>query len=121
VIVALVHIVDRFGTTYTVKSWPLGESAVVYYVLSLTGNAVVARAVLRLEKGCISDVLVYHQSNRRRGIASALYDLVEADLGRPLVPSRIRSKAGRLFWARRTVSQSRLGRSLIGTYRSRKS
>jgi hypothetical protein len=98
-----VHIVDRFGTTYAVKRWPLGGGAVVYYVLALAGNAVIARAVLRVDKGCISDVLVYRQADRRRGIASALYDLVEADIGRPLVPSRIRSKAGRLFWARRAV------------------
>ena len=59
------------------------------------------RAVLRVDKGCISDVLVYRQADRRRGIASDLYDLVEADLGRSLVPSKIRSKDGRLFWTRR--------------------
>jgi len=42
-----VQIVDRFGTTYAVKRWPLGNGARVYYVLSLAGDAVVARAVLR--------------------------------------------------------------------------
>src|SRR5262249_53792581 len=95
------EITDRFGTTYTVKSWPLGEGVVVYYVLGLAGNALFARAVLQIAKGCISEVLVYHRANRRRGIASALYRLIEADLGRPLVPSRIRSRAGRAFWASR--------------------
>jgi len=42
-----VQLVDRFGITYAVKCWPLGEDAVVYFVLALGGNAVVARAVLR--------------------------------------------------------------------------
>jgi hypothetical protein len=73
----------------------------LYYVLSLDGNAVVARAVLQIGKGCISDVLVYHKANRHRGIASALYRLIESELGRPLVPSRIRSRAGHAFWASR--------------------
>ena len=95
------QIVDRFGITYAVKSWPLGAGAVVYYVLALNGNAVVARAVLQVAKGCISELLVYHQANRRRGIASALYRLIEADIGRPLLPSRIWSRAERAFWASR--------------------
>ena len=29
------EIVDRFGTTYAVKHWPLGEGTLVYYVLTL--------------------------------------------------------------------------------------
>ena len=62
---------------------------------------------LRVDKGFISDVLVYRKEDRRRGIASALYDLIEADLGRPLVPSRIRStKASRAFWASRNLRTS---------------
>ena len=95
------QIVDRFGTAYAVKRWPHGGGTVVYYVLALAGDAVVARALLQVAKGCISEVLVYHRANRRRGIASALYRLIEADIGRPLVPSRIRSRAGRAFWASR--------------------
>jgi len=90
-----VQIVDRFGTSYTVKRWPNGDGTMLYYVLSLDGDAVVARAVLQPFRGCVTDVLVYHQANRRRGVATALYPLIEADLGRPLVPSRIRSLAGR--------------------------
>jgi hypothetical protein len=39
---------------------------------------VVARAVLQVAKGCISEVLVYHQANRHRGIASALYRFIRA-------------------------------------------
>ena len=95
------QIVDRFGTTYAVKRWPLGDGATVYYVLSLAGDALVARAVLQGGRRCVSEVLVYHPVNRRRGIASALCRLIEADLGLPLVPSRILSRAGRAFWASR--------------------
>jgi hypothetical protein len=40
---------------------------------------------------------------RRRGIASALYRLIEADLGRPLRPSRIWTEADRAFWKARKV------------------
>jgi hypothetical protein len=92
-------ITDRFGVTYTVTRTPLGAGAVAYYVHA--GEVLVARAVLRFFKGCIDDVLVYRSSDRRRGICTALYALVEADIGRPLRPSRIRSKAGRAFWASR--------------------
>src|SRR5262245_43481438 len=101
VIVALVDsITDRFGIAYTVTRTPLGANAVAYYAHA--GQVLVARAVLQVFKGCISDVLVYRQADRRRGIASALYRLIEDDLGRPLVPSRIRSKAGRALWASRS-------------------
>ena len=105
------QIVDRFGTTYTVKRWPHGDGTMLYYVLSLAGNALVARAVLQIGKGCISEVLVYHHANRRRGIASALYRLIEAEIGRPLVPSRIRSRAGRAFWAARRQGQLKSARA----------
>ena len=90
---------DRLGITYTVTRTPLGANALIYYAFA--GDVSVARAVLRVDKGCISDVLVHRKADRRRGIATALYALIEADLGRPLRPSRIRfrSKVGRAFWA----------------------
>jgi hypothetical protein len=92
-------IADRFGATYTVTSAPLGAGATVYYVHA--GELLVARAVLQVYKSCISDVLVYRQADRRRGICSALYAAIEAEIGRPLVPSRIKSKDGKAFWASR--------------------
>ena len=92
-------IVDRLGTTYTVTRTSLGPNATVYYVHA--GDVPVARAVLRLDKGWISDVLVYRKEDRRRGIATALYALIEAELGRPLRPSRIKSKVGKAFWLAR--------------------
>jgi len=93
-------ITDRVGVTYTVTRSPLqADGTVIYHVFN--GTDLVARAVLRFFKSCIDDVLVYKESNRRRGIASALYKLIEAELGQPLRPSRIRSKSGRAFWASR--------------------
>jgi hypothetical protein len=52
-------------------------------------------------KGCIDDVLVNRETDRRHAIASALYKLIEEELGRPLRPSRIRSAAWRKFWTSR--------------------
>jgi hypothetical protein len=97
-------ITDRFGIAYRVTRTPLGANTVVYHAHAR--SVLVARAVLRLNKGCINDVLVYRQADRRRGIASALYRLIEADLGRPLVPNRVRSKAGRAFWVSRATLPS---------------
>jgi hypothetical protein len=94
------QIADRFGTTYAVKRWARGNGSMLYYVLA--GDRPIARAVLKLITGCVTDVLVYHQVNRRRGIATALYRLIESDIGRPLVPSRVKSRLGRVFWASRT-------------------
>jgi hypothetical protein len=95
----MLNITDKFGRIYTVTSTPLGAGALLYYVHA--GEVLVARAVLRFFKGCIDDVLVYREADRRRGIASALYAAIEAELGQPLRPSRIRSKAGHAFWASR--------------------
>jgi hypothetical protein len=65
------------------------------------GDEAIARAVVEVFKGRISDVLVYRESNRLKGIGSAHYKVIEADIGRPLQPSKIRSAAGRKFWASR--------------------
>jgi hypothetical protein len=95
----MVAITDRFGACYEVTSARLGAGAMVYHVHA--GELLVARAVPQIYKGCISDVLVYRQIDRRRGICSALYAAIEADIGRPLIPSRIKSKCGKAFWASR--------------------
>lgn len=93
-------ITDRVGAVYTVTRSPLQtDGTVIYYAHA--GDEAIARAVVRVFRGCIDDVLVYKESNRRRGIASALYKLIEDELGRPLKPSRIRSREGRAFWASR--------------------
>jgi hypothetical protein len=93
---------DRFGATYTVRRSTLqADGTMVYYAYA--GDETVARAVVQVFKGRISDVLVYGKANRRRGIASALYKLTEDEIGRPLMPSRIRSKVGKAFWASRSA------------------
>jgi hypothetical protein len=101
----LPNIADRFGTIYEVTSQPLGDGTAEYYVRANIGDdELVARALVNILRCCVTNVLVYHEADRRRGIASALYRLIEADLGRPLRPSRMRSKAGRAFWASRKLS-----------------
>src|SRR5215472_11649997 len=93
-------ITDRVGAVYTITCSPLqADGTVIYYAHA--GDEAIARAVVQVFKGCIDDVLVYKDSNRRKGIGTALYAQIETDLGRPLIPSRIRSKAGRAFWASR--------------------
>ena len=92
------RIVDKLGTDYAVDA-KLVAGTIVYTVHA--SDVMVARAVLHPVRGCVTDALVYREADRRRGIASALYTLIEQDLGRPLRPSRIRSIAGRAFWARR--------------------
>src|SRR5688572_12137711 len=91
-------IVDRFGTSYVVQTKLVG-GMIIY--TAHTGDAVVARAVLNPRRGAVTDVLVYREASRRRGIASAIYDLIEHDMRRPRKPSRIRSAAGKAFWAKR--------------------
>ena len=92
------RITDKLGTDYAVDA-KLVSGMIVYTVRS--GDEMVARAVFHPMRGAVTDVLVYREADRRRGIASALYTLVEQDLGRPLRPSRIRSLGGRAFWASR--------------------
>src|SRR5262249_23228743 len=92
---------DRFGVAYRIIRSPLQADGTVIYHVFNNGTELVARAVLRFFKCCIDDVLVYKESDRRKGIASALYRLIEEELDRPLRPSRIRSKAGRAFLAGR--------------------
>jgi hypothetical protein len=93
------HITDRFGTVYAVARKHWGGGAMVYYVMA--GEIPVARALVMTERPSVADVLVYRREDRRRGIASALYQLIESDLGCRLIPSRIKSAAGRAFWAHR--------------------
>jgi hypothetical protein len=83
-------IADRFGVTYTITRTPWGGRVTIYHVHR--------RRELVLRGDQVREVLIYRLRDRRRGIASALYKLIEADIGRPLRPSKIRSKAGRAFW-----------------------
>jgi hypothetical protein len=88
------RIVDKLGASHAIDA-KIVAGTIVYTVHA--GDTLVARAVLHPVRECVTDVLVYCEADRRRGIASALYKLIEQDLGRPLRPSRIRSIAGRAF------------------------
>lgn len=63
------------------------------------GDRPVIRAVLAGET--ISEVVVYAKKDRRCGIASALYAQIERDTGITLKPARVRTRAGKAFWAAR--------------------
>jgi len=95
----------KFGITYTVTRAPLGANAAVYHVSAAGG--LVARAVLRTTRAASSRSSSTARPIAAVGIASALYHLVEANLGRPLRPNRIRSAAARKFWASRMMRSSR--------------
>jgi len=87
---------------------PPADETEVYYLRS--GDEAIARAAVRVFRGCIDDVLVYKESNRH---TSALYSLNEGGLGQPLRPSRIRSKSGRAFRASRRREQLKSARSAL--------
>ena len=75
---------DRFGVTYTITRTPWGDKVTIYHVH--WSSELVARTVLRGDQ--VREVLVYRLRDRRRGIASALYQRIETDLGKPLRPRR---------------------------------
>jgi GNAT superfamily N-acetyltransferase len=113
------RISDRTGTPFAIER-QMHRGTVIYYVRALDTNGdiaprartsdqiraglpvFVARAVLSVKRGSVSEILVW-PDHQRRGIASALYRQMESDLGKPLIPSRIRSRAVRAFWASRAV------------------
>jgi GNAT superfamily N-acetyltransferase len=78
----------------------LDDRSVVYTVHAGEELELVARAVLDGTRGSVSDVLVW-PAWRRRGIATALYRLIEWERGEVLRPSRIRSRLRKAFWTSR--------------------
>jgi hypothetical protein len=98
-------IFDKHGTPYAVAHRRLDDQVVVYTVHAGDHLELVARAVLDVVRGSVSEVLVW-PGWRRRGLATALYGLIEWEHGKALRPSRIRSVAGRAFWASRGIDLS---------------
>ena len=96
-------IFDKLGAAYTVDA-KLVAGAIIY--TAQAKDVLIARAVMHPMRGAVTEILIHREADRRRGIATALYDLIEQDLGRSLRPSRIRSTAGRAFWARRRQRES---------------
>jgi GNAT superfamily N-acetyltransferase len=69
----------------------------------------VAYALVELDFTSVNDVLV-DEDLRRRGIATALYDHIEREVGHKLRPHHVRYADGRAFWkARELQSRDREG------------
>jgi hypothetical protein len=107
-------ITDKLGVSYGLTSAGLSPGLTVYHV-ALDGVPV-ARAVLNIRRGCIQDVVVYSVDDRRRGIASALYDAIEEDQRLKLVPNHRRLSDGKAFWRSR---QGRTERKALGRMATR--
>lgn len=103
-------ITDKRGQTYNVMQSHMGGGLVVYYATH--DNVPIARAVLNVARCCIQDVVIYDVDDRRQGIATALYDAIEAERRIKLVPNALKLEAGKAFWRSRNVGKFRrsLGR-----------
>jgi len=98
-------IFDSEGTAYAVAHRRLDGQAVVYTVHAGDHLELVARAVLDVARGCVSEVLVW-PGWRRRGVAAALYRLIECEHGKALHTGRVRGVVRRAFWASRGIDLS---------------
>jgi hypothetical protein len=94
-------ITDKKGQAYVVVRKP-GRLPFVIVLRIYLGTSEIAFAVVDGAAPRVTDVVIYNPALRRRGIGSALYRRIEIELGRPLLPSRVRTKAGRAFWRART-------------------
>ena len=93
------HLTDKHGVTYQVRQRrdTMGETE----YLVMHGKRIIAVAELPHEYArYVSNVFVDGEF-RRRGIASALYDLIEHLHGIELRPSHLLLTDGELFWLAR--------------------
>lgn len=96
------HLTDKHGRTYVVTSHDelLEREYRVY-----DGRKCIAVAELPYANArYVSNVFV-SRDYRRRGIASALYDLIEQTRGIELRPSHLLLADGELFWLARDASK----------------
>jgi GNAT superfamily N-acetyltransferase len=98
-------IFDNHGTAYAVAHRRLDEQAVVYTVHAGDHLELVARAVFDVAGSSVSEMLVW-PGWHRRGVAAALYRLIEWEHGQALRPSRARRFVGQAFWASRGIDLS---------------
>lgn len=99
------QIFDKHGLSYSVTSAPIGNGLTVYHVAR--DGLPIARAVLNTRKRCIQDVVVYSVDDRRKSIATALYDAIEAEHHIKLEPNRMRLVDGKAFWKSRLGQERR--------------
>ena len=97
-------IFDKHGTAYAVAHRRLDDQAVVYTVHAGDHLELVARAVLDVARGSLSEVLVW-PGWHRRGVAAALYRLIEWERA-AVHPIPVRSAAGQAIWASRGIDLS---------------
>lgn len=97
----MTEIRDREGRPYQVERKIIGPKGILLAVMD--GERLVARFVYDPNRHAVSEALVYLTTDKRKGIATAIYNLLEAEIGRPLRPSPRLLGDGRLFWAARRV------------------
>ncbi len=90
---------DKRGRQYTLTRRLIGPQGIMLAVMD--GEHLVARFVYDPRKHAVSEALVYLEADKRQGLATAVYDLLEAETGRPLRPSPRLLGDGKLFWAAR--------------------
>ncbi len=103
-------IIDKHGMTYEVSSAEFAPGQVAFHVIK--DGLPIARAALNVRRQCVSDVVVYDPSDRRKGLASALYDHIEREMGFTLVPNRLKLANGKAFWSARHARAQRPRRVL---------
>jgi len=97
--IACMHtIFDKHGTAYAVAHRRLDDRAVVYTVHAGDHLELVARAVFDVTRGSVSEVLVW-PGWHRRGVAAALYRLIEWERAEAVCPRPIGSVARQAIWA----------------------
>ena|SRR6516162_7467865 len=91
-------IFDKHGTAYAVAHRRLDDRAVVYTVHAGDHLELVARAVFDVTRCSVSEVLVW-PGWHRRGVAAALYRLIEWERAEAVCPRPIGSVARQAIWA----------------------
>ena len=100
----MLTITDKHGHTYDVVKTPTGPPGAVCFAVR-DGTREVGFAVLSPCGGHIDDVQVFQLADRRKGICTALYKLIERDLPRPLAPGGYaHSYEMKQFWKKRRGS-----------------
>jgi hypothetical protein len=72
------------------------------YLVKLRGKTI-AYAEIFENANYVDDVQIYEEKYRRKGLATYLYDYIEHDLRRKLVPSPIQLTDGEKFWKNRNL------------------
>ncbi len=90
---------DRRGQTYRVERRIIGPKGIMIAVMD--GPRLVGRFVYDPNRHVVTEALIYAEADKRQGIATAIYNLLEAEVGRPLKPSPRLLGDGKAFWAAR--------------------